>query len=431
MNLQGLQKTAAKVTLICSWESLSSKGKLMKVLIADKFEKEGIDLLRQAGCELIIDPELKGDTLREALAKQDPRVLIVRSTEVTAPMFEAGQALGLVVRAGAGFNTIDVAAASKHSVLVANCPGKNAVAVAELTFGLILALDRRIVENTTDLRGGKWKKKEYGKARGIKGRTLGVLGVGQIGSAVIQRALAFEMPVVAWSRSLTDAHAEELGITRCTTPAEVAQRCDILSIHLAAAAETKGLVNADLLSKLKPGSFFINTSRADVVDHQALAAAIKEKNLRVGLDVFPSEPAGGEADFLPEIVKAGGIVYGTHHIGASTDQAQQAIAMETVRIVTEYKRTGRVANCVNLCARSPARYVLAVRHRNRPGVLAHTLNEISHAGVNVEEMENVITAGAEGACAQIKLDAPIDPAVLARIKSGNEHVYAVTLSPLS
>jgi D-3-phosphoglycerate dehydrogenase len=402
----------------------------MKVLIADRFEKEGIDQLHGLGCEVLVDPELKDEALRQAVARHDPRVLIVRGTEVPAPVFETGKSLGLVVRAGAGFNTIDVAAASRRSVLVANCPGKNAIAVAELTFGLILALDRRIVENVVDLRAGKWRKKEYSKARGLKGRTLGILGAGQIGQAVIERARAFEMPVVAWSRSLTADTAEALEVTRCDGPAEVAARCDVLSVHLAAAPETKGLVSASVLDRLRPGSYFINTSRADVVDQKALLAAIGEKGLRVGLDVYQGEPAGGEADFLPEIIKAGGMVYGTHHIGASTDQAQAAIGMETVRIVAEYKRTGRVENCVNLCARSPANYVLIVRHRNRPGVLAHTLNEISLAGVNVEEMENIICAGAEGACAQIKLAGPLDDAALARIQSGNENVFAVTLSPL-
>jgi len=402
----------------------------VKVLIADKFEREGIDPLKAAGCELIIDPELKDESLRDAIARHGPRVLIVRGTSVNEAMLQASDKLSLVVRAGAGFNTIDVAAASRRSILVANCPGKNAVAVAELTFGLILALDRRIVDGTVDLRSGVWRKKEYGKARGLKGRTLGVVGVGQIGKAVIERARAFEMPVVAWSRSLTKGRADDLQVTLCDSPAQAAERCDVLTVHLAATPDTRGLINAGILNRLKPGSYFINTARAEVVDYKALAAAVAERSLRVGLDVYPGEPGGGEADFVPEIVKAGGVVYGTHHIGASTDQAQMAIAMETVRIVTEYKRTGRVENCVNLCARSPAKFMLMVRHRNRPGVLAHTLNEISHAGVNVEEMENVICESAESACAQIKLDAPLADAVLARIQSGNEHVFAVTQSPI-
>jgi len=400
----------------------------VKLLIADQFEAEGIDELRRAGCELTYEPKLEGDSLRDAIARTGCVVLIVRGTKVTEPMLSAGGALSVVVRAGAGYNTIDVAAASQRSILVANCPGKNAVAVAELTFGLILALDRRLVENALDLQNGRWNKKLYSEARGLKDRTLGIVGFGQIGQAVARRAKAFEMSVVAWSRSLTAELADELGIVRCDSVADVAARCDILTIHLADAPETKGIIDASVLNRLAPGNYVINTARADVMDYKALAVAVAERGLRVGLDVFPDEPASGEAAFNAAIVKAGSVVCGTHHIGASTEQAQNAIAQETVRIVKEYMRTGHVANCVNLCEKSRARYVVIVRHRNRPGVLAHTLNEIGNAGVNVEEMENVICAGAESACAQIKLAGPLPEECLARIRNGNEHVLGVSFS---
>jgi len=180
-----------------------------------------------------------------------------------------------------------------------------------------------------------------------------------------------------------------------------------------------------VLERLAPGSYVINTSRADVLDYAALAKAVQEKGLRVGLDVFPEEPSDGSAEFQPGILSSGGVVYGTHHIGASTDQAQDAIAAETVRIVLEYLHTGRVLNCVNLAARSRARFVLVVRHLNRPGVLAHTLNEISHAGVNVEEMENVICEGGDAACAHIKLAVPLPEEALRRIQSANANVLGV------
>lgn len=400
----------------------------MKVLIADSFETEGLDELRRAGCDVVYEPKLDGDSLRDAVARTECVVLIVRGTKVTEPMLAAGSALSVVVRAGAGYNTIDVEAASRRSVLVANCPGKNAVAVAELTFGLILALDRRIADNVADLRSGKWNKKVYQQAKGLKDRTLGILGMGQIGEAVAARAKAFEMSVAAWSRSLTDERAERLGVMRCHTPADAAACSDILSIHLAAASETKGIVDAAVLGRLRPGAYVINTSRADVLDHKALSEAVAERGFRVGLDVYPDEPAGGEAEFNAAILKSGGVVYGTHHIGASTDQAQLAIAAETVRIVKEYMRTGQVANCVNINAKSRARYVVVVRHLNRPGVLAYTLNEISNAGVNVEEMQNVICAGAESACAQIKLASPLPQQAIDRIRKGNEHVIGVTFA---
>jgi len=322
-----------------------------------------------------------------------------------------------------------VAAAARRSIFVANCPGKNAVAVAELTFALILALDRRVVDNTIDLRNGTWNKKEYSKAPGLHGRTLGILGMGQIGQEVAQRAQAFGMNVVAWSRSLTAKIADGWDITRCASPSEVASQCDVLSIHLAAAPETKNLVNADVLGALKTGAYLINTARADVMDYAALAQAVQEKNLRVGLDVYPDEPSGGAGSFKSTIVDAGGVVYGTHHIGASTDQAQEAIAAETVRIVTTFLKTGRVENCVNLRVAPPSRDVLVLRHRNKPGVLAHALQVIRSAGINVDDMHNVIFEGGNGACAQIKLDSRPGREVLDKIRKENENVLSVSLFP--
>ena len=251
-------------------------------------------------------------------------------------------------------------------------------------------------------------------------------GRGGIGAEMVQRARGFEMPVVAWSRSLTREHAAELDITRAESPADVAERCDVLSVHVALAPETRGLINSDVLSRLHKGATFINTSRAEVVDHAALKKAIVERGLRVGLDVFEHEPAGGSGPFADDIVKLPG-VYGTHHIGASTEQAQLAIADETVRIVECYVRTGAVPNTVNLSGRSAAKRLLVVRHHNRPGVLAHILGEISHAGINVEEMENVIFSDAKAACAKIRLDDEPSEAVLGRIKSGSKDVLALSL----
>lgn len=401
----------------------------MRCLIADSFEAQGVALLKAAGLDVITKPGSKDDALREAIATTDPHVLVVRGTKVTATMIEAAPSLGLIVRAGAGYNTIDVAAASGRGIYVANCPGKNAAAVAELAFGLILALDRRIAENVIDLRAGKWNKKEYSDAPGLKGRVLGLIGMGGIGQEMVARAKGFDMPVIAWSRSLTSETAEKFGIERAASPAEVAAKCDILSVHVALAPETRNLINANVLAKLKPGASFINTSRGEIVDHAALTQAIQEKNLRVGLDVFEKEPAGGTGVFEDPIVKQPG-VYGTHHIGASTDQAQAAIADEAVRIITTYVATGQVPNSVNLCARSPAKRLLVIRHLNRPGVLAHILGAISEAGINVEEMENIIFSDARAACAKIRLDESPDAGTVERIRKGNENILAVNLVAL-
>jgi D-3-phosphoglycerate dehydrogenase len=395
----------------------------MKVLIADKFEASGIDGLKEAGCEVIYNADLKDNSLIEAIRETQAEVLVVRSTKVTEAMFDAGK-LTLVVRAGAGFNTIDVKAASARGLYVSNCPGKNSIAVAELTFGLILALDRRIADNVADLRGGKWNKKEYSKARGVYGCTLGIVGIGQIGREVIARAKAFGMNVVGWSRSLTPKTAAEMGISFRQTIIEVARDSDILSIHLALAPDTKGFIGADIFEVMKPGSYLINTSRAEVVDQEALAQAIKTRGIRAGLDVFATEPSTATGDFSDEIVQLP-LVYGTHHIGASTDQAQEAIASETVRIIKTFKDTGKVPNVVNLSDSTPATHMLIVRHHDRPGVLAHVLNAIKAADINVHEMENIVFEGAKAAVARIELDAKLDDQTLGLISSGNADIIEI------
>src|ERR1051326_50815 len=195
----------------------------MRVLIADKFEQSGRDGLQSLGCEISFQPDLKDDALVAVIKEIAPDVLVVRGTKITESRLDAGP-VKLVVRAGAAFNTIDVAAASKRGIYVSNCPGKSSIAVAELAFALILALDRRIADNVIALRKGEWNKKEFSKARGLFGRTLGLIGLGKIGQEMIPRARAFGMPVIAWSRSLTPEKAEALGIERKGSPLDIARR---------------------------------------------------------------------------------------------------------------------------------------------------------------------------------------------------------------
>jgi D-3-phosphoglycerate dehydrogenase len=397
----------------------------MKVLVADKFEESGLDGLKALGCEVLYQPDLKEDALTGALRSSGVDVLVVRSTKVTKPMFEAGR-LSLVVRAGAGYNTIDVEAASTYGIYVANCPGKNSVAVAELAFGLLLALDRRLVDNALDLKRGIWNKKEYSKAKGLFGRTLGLIGVGGIGREMIPRARAFGMPVVAWSRSLTAERAEALGIERRDTPEEVAAAADAVSIHVALKSETRGLVGGRFFAAMKPGACFLNTSRAEVVDQGALEAAVREKGIRAGLDVFNEEPAGGSGEVRAAVFELPGVI-GTHHIGASTDQAQEAIAAETVRIVREFAKTGRPPNVVNLARQSPACCALVVRHYNRVGVLASVFDQLKRAGINVQEAENIVFDGANAAVARIHLDQAPAEETLDSIRKSSYYIIELSL----
>jgi len=398
----------------------------MKVLIADKLSAATVTALEKLGLTVSVQPDLTAEALPEAIG--DTNILVVRSTKVIAATFEAGTSLSLVIRAGAGVNTIDLAAASARGIYVANCPGKNTAAVAELAIGLLIAADRRIVDATAALRGGAWKKKEFGKAGGLKGRTLGILGFGAIGRAVAQRAAGLEMEVLAWSRSLTPELAEQAGVGYADTPLVLARESDAVSVHLAMTPDTKHMVGKEFLGAMKPGAILINTSRGELVDTAALVSAISQKKLRVGLDVFENEPAPGEAPF--DQTELAGLVTATPHIGASTDQAAEAIAEEVVRIVDVFLKTGHPAGTVNLCQKSPATCSLVVRHLNKVGILAGVLTGLRSEGINVEEVENTIFEGAKAACCAMLLDQRPSDALLTSIRE-NPDVLHVMLNEKS
>ncbi len=387
---------------------------MMKVLIADKFPEQYVSQIKELGYDVVYEPGYKAADVAAKVG--DANIVIVRSTEVTAEAIENGSALSLIIRAGAGTNNIDKKAASAKGVYVANCPGTNSVAVAELAMGLICALDRNIVDNVADLRAGKWNKALYSKADGLLGKTLGVVGVGMIGKELIKRAQSFGLKVKAWSRSLTPEKAAELGVDYASSIAELAPQCDILSVHLAQSAETKGIISKEIIDSMKPGACFINTARAGVVDNAALIAAVKAGKIRVGTDVFAGEPEGKDGAFDDELGMLPG-VYGTHHIGASTEQAQNAVATETVRILQVFKEAGRVENWVNKMKKTPAKFQLVVRHYDKPGVLAAVLDIISISEVNAEEIENLIFDGAQAACCTIQLNSELDTASLAKMNA--------------
>jgi len=396
------------------------------VLFADAFYSDGVEELSLFGCSVKLDPSLMDGSLVDAIASLNPDILVVRSTRVTNEMLDASERLSVVIRAGAGYDTIDVDAASKRGVFVANCPGKNSIAVAELAWSLILSCDRRIPDQVTDLRRGVWNKKEYSDARGLHGRTLGVIGLGGVGLEVAKRGIAFGMNVVAWSRSLTDEKASKLGIYRCKNLLDLAKTSDVVTVHVSATPDTEGLIDAAFLAAMKDCAIFVNTSRGKVIDEAALVCATQDKQLRVGLDVYADEPTTSEGKFSPKIIEQV-CVYGTHHVGASTQQSQDSIASEVLRIVKSYVTTGIVPNCVNRAQTSHAKALLSVRHRNLPGVLAHVFESISLAGVNVEEMENIIYEGASAACARIQLDDQPTPEQIATIRE-NENILGVIVS---
>ncbi len=399
----------------------------MRILIADKLASFVSGRLQDLGAQVEVDAKLEGASLAARLEGFDPEVLVVRSTKVGAEHVAAGRSLSLIVRAGAGVNTIDMASASARGVYVSNCPGKNASAVAELTMGHLLNLDRRIADNVAALRAHRWDKKTFGEARGLRGRTLAILGVGAIGREVAARARAFGMHVVGWS-SFRGGDPADLGIVRAPTAEAAVVNADAVTVHLPLTRETERRIGASVFSAMRPGAYFINTSRGEVVDQDALLEACTTRGIRAGLDVFAVEPSSAQGAFEGAIADHPN-VYGTHHIGASTEEAEEAVGEEVVRIVAAHRDAEPIPNCVNLALRSAATHVIVVRHADRVGVLAHVLGVLSAAKHNVQGMENIVFSGSHAACARVEVVGEPTPAILRAIEESPDvfHVSASTV----
>jgi D-3-phosphoglycerate dehydrogenase len=385
----------------------------MRVLFADSLGESTVTELEERGHTCVMEPRLQASELPDRIPGFD--ALVVRSTKVRREVFERGDRLALVIRAGAGTNTIDTETAAARGVLVANLPGRNAAAVAELTMGLLLAVDRRIVDASVDLREGRWNKKAYSKARGLLGSTMGILGLGSIGLEVAQRARAFGIHVIALDKpdrtEATTARIDELRIELVTSLDDLLARSDIVTLHLPSSPATTGLVDASFLAQMKDGAVLINTSRGELIDEDALLGALGSKGLRAGLDVFADEPGAGSAEWTSALAQHPQVV-GTHHIGASTQQAQDAIAAGVVEIIDAFVQ-GETPNCVNLTPSRIGSTTLTVRHLDRVGVLAHVLDRLSQDRLNVEHMQNRIFRGGDAAVATIDVAGPLSDKLLA------------------
>lgn len=399
----------------------------MRILIADKFSEKHLERLGELGHDCSYRPGLKADDLAAAVGSHD--ALVVRSTRVNEDTIAAADRLALIIRAGAGVNTIAVDAAANRAIFVCNTPGKNAIAVAELAMGLILAIDRNIPDNVIDLRNSRWNKQKYSQTRGLAGRSLGIVGIGSIGMALARRARAFDMNLIAIERpDRRKKTLRELGKLDCAMVPNIetlAASSDIISFHVPASPETKGLVSRRLLNSMRPGTVIINTARGNIIDEQALLEAIEEKGLRVGLDVYGDEPGAGEAEYTSALAQHPN-VYGTHHIGASTEQAQEAIADAVLEVITAYE-SGTLLNCVNLGEAQGSAMTVTIRHRNRVGVLAAALTALREAGLNVEHMENFVLAGRNAASAVIHVIGTVGAETVRQIES-LENVMAVSVT---
>ncbi len=400
----------------------------MRVLVADALDDDVLALMSERGHDCVVEPDLSSDDLPDRIAGFD--ALVVRSTKVTAACVDAGDRLMLVVRAGAGTNTIDTDAAAARGVFVANVPGRNAIAVAELTMGLLLAIDRRIPDNVTELRAGRWDKKSFSRGDGLYDASMAIVGLGDIGFAVAERAVPFGLRVHVLDRPGRDRRTEKridrLRLTRVGTLEELVSSCDIVSVHVPANDDTRGMVDATFLDWLRPGAILLNTSRGDVVDEAALLTALDEKGLRAGLDVYADEPPKGRAEWESPLAQHPRVV-GTHHIGASTAQAQRAVAAGVLEVLDGFA-AGQSVNCVNLAPRLGAASI-TVRHLDQVGVLATVLATLSRARLNVEHMENRVFSGGEAAMATIDVAGDVSDDVLAEIE-GLQHVLSVSVVSL-
>ena len=400
---------------------------LMKVLVADKLDPAALDEMRTLGVELSYQPELGADALPAAV--KDVNVLIVRGTPVRAACMKAGVMLNLIIRAGAGVKSIDVKTASERGIYVADCPGKNATGVAELTMTLIGCLDRRVPDAIDSLRAGKWEKQEFAKAKGLCGRRLGIIGLGHVGRAVARLGLAYGMDMHATSSSLVPARAAELGVGWAPNVLELAKRSDILCVHLELTERTRGVISREVISALPNGAILVNTADAGLMDWPALVELAPMKDLRVGLDVLPNEPDTRVADYDNAILHAG-LVYATPHIGASTDEAQIAIAAETVRILRSFMVKGDVPNVVNIAANTRGRYILVVRFLDKVGALANVLGVLKRHAINIQELENSVFEGGRAGCAKIRTDTRPSEACLTEMMAFSDEVLHVNLVTL-
>ena len=360
-------------------------------MVADLFSPEGIEEMKKMGHEVIYQPKVVGAEFVKLMADVKPVVLVVRSKKVTKEVIDADPKLEFVIRAGAGFDTIDVDYCSAKGIYVSNCPGKNSIAVAELAMGLIISVDRRLAENDKLLKEGKWEKGLFAECIGLKGRTLGLLGIGNIGKEVCKRCLAFDMKVIAWDSFFTKEEMAAMGAVKVETVQDIAKNADIISIHLPAIKGiTVNMINKEFLNLMKPETVFINTSRANlVVEDDVLERLEKVKGFWYAADVFSNEPADKKAAYDHKLAKHPKVV-GTHHIGASTKEAETAIGIEAVRMVKEYGATKKVNNCVNLATDIKVTHNIAVKYANQVGTLPSIMDLFTKYQLKIEELHNEV-----------------------------------------
>lgn len=312
----------------------------IKVLVADQLSEQGVAILKKGrGLQVDVKVGLKPPELRAIIGEYD--ALAVRSaTKVTAEIVDAGRKLRVIGRAGVGVDNIDLAAASRRGIVVMNTPGGNTVAVAELTVAMMLAISRHVPQATASMRGGQWEKKRF-QGRELFNKTLGVIGIGNIGSVVVDRCLGMKMKAVAFDPHCSPEMAAQLGC-RLVSLDEMLAQADYVTIHAPLNDETRGLVNARALAKMKKGAFLVNCARGGIVDEAALADALRSGHLGgAAFDVFAQEPTPADNPLL----KLDNFIC-TPHLGASSEEAQLNVATAIAEQMVDYLCEGVVRNAV-------------------------------------------------------------------------------------
>ncbi len=373
----------------------------MRILVACELPDFAINELRSLGSDFAYEPRLRPDALAGAIP--DVAILIVGALRVAPEVIQRGKALQMIVHAGSGAPNIALDEASAQGIFVMHCPGRDAAALAELAFGLIVALDRRVVEHTITLREGRWNRAELLDARGLAGRSLGVLGWCAAGAEVARRARAFGMHVAAWSPTMTPEQLEAHGVECCAWPRELARRCDIVTVHAPRALDRQVVVDEEFLENMRAGAYLIHLGHPGALDEAAVARAVQQRQLRVALDVYVSEPAGDVGKFRSPLLQLPGVI-GTQHVGGVTEQVRDSVAAEVVRIVRTFLVSGELLNCLNIAERSPATWQLVLRVRDQVGVMAAILEAVRADGINAEEISSRVFTGAKAAWCTIALD---------------------------
>ena len=316
----------------------------MKIVVCDPISPKGIALLQQRPeFEVVVLPKrLSEPELLPVVA--DAVALLVRSeTKVTRKVIESAPKLRVVGRAGVGVDNVDVEAATQHGVVVMNTPGGNTVTTAELSFAMLLALARKVPQAYSSMTAGKWDRKLF-QGMELLGKTLGILGMGRIGSEVAKRALVFGMRVIAYDPYLTAERARTLGVEFADSVDDVYRVADFITVHMPVTPETKHMLNAAAFTKMKPGVRLVNCARGEIISENDLLAALESgKVAGAALDVFAVEPLPADHPYRkqPNVIL-------TPHLGASTQEAQEKCGIEVAEVVTAYLLTGEVRNAVNL-----------------------------------------------------------------------------------